>query len=180
MSGKILLLLILSAVFLHADDDAAWSPTVNGLRGRLVIPAQQSNGDPFVRVYLELQNTLNLLGYRKVRYAENVLSLRVTDESGQNLPAANEPYDGMSQLPEPLLMPFDSTLRFLINGHGLGVPPGAQRILDFGPMSSWIIQSNGHSYLLSGTLTILPQAGDHPTMDWHGALELPRVPIPKG
>jgi hypothetical protein len=47
-------------------------------------------------------------------------------------------------------------------------------------MHSWIIPvADGHTYYLSGTLTIPQNQGDHLMMDWHGVLELPHVLIPK-
>ncbi len=179
MRWHLLALLVALPSCVQADTTTDWSQTVNGLRGRLVIPSDQKRGgDPFVHVYLELQNTLQVLGDRKVRYTVDGLSLKITDESGKALPENDGPYDGFSAISEPLVMPFDSTLRFLINGHGLGVPPGTHQILDF-VSHCWIIPfSDGHSYFLSGTLTLPRNPADHPTMDWHGVLELPRVPIP--
>jgi hypothetical protein len=186
MPWCILALLAFWPFFAQADEAKTdWSKPVNGLRGRLIIPAHQDRGnDPFVHVYLELQNTANVLGNRKIRYSEEALSMQITDETGKALSPYTGPYDGISATPEPLVMPFDSTLRFLVNGHGLGVPPGTHQIIDFGVPHSWIIPTlNGHTYFLSGTLTLprnpreLPT--EHPSMDWHGILELPKVQITK-
>ncbi|HEV3272661.1 MAG TPA: hypothetical protein VGZ93_10820 [Candidatus Methylacidiphilales bacterium] len=106
--------LVLLPILVQADDnEVLWSKPVNGLRGKLIIPADQKRtGDPFVRVYLEFQNTMNVLGDRKIRYTEDALAMHIADESGKALGPAGEPYDGMSPLFETLVMPFDSTLRF--------------------------------------------------------------------
>jgi hypothetical protein len=170
------------SVLVRADDDATgWSKPVDGLRARLVIPADQKrDGDPFIRVYLELQNTYKAQGDRKFRYTDDrVISVHVTDESGKALPAVSGPYEGLVYGHENIVLPFDSTLRFRINDEGMGHGPDEHQIIDFGPAQSWTIPvSDGHTYFLSGTVTILPKPGDA-VMDWHGVLELPRVPIPQ-
>ena len=111
------------------------------MRGRLIVPEDQK-GDVFVRVYLELQNTLNVLGDRKIRYSDEALSMKVTDESGRAVSVSGMDYEGFSEGHQGLVMPFDSQLRFLINGHGTGVPGDTAWIVDFGPMHSWIMPAS--------------------------------------
>jgi hypothetical protein len=70
MAGRALVLLFLLTALLRADDEKDWSEPVNGLRGRLIIPEHQEvSADPFLKVYLELQNIENLLGSRSLKSA---------------------------------------------------------------------------------------------------------------
>jgi hypothetical protein len=181
MSWRILSVLVFLPLVSHVSADESWSKPVDGLRGRLVVPTDQKlDKDPFVRIYLELQNTLNVLGDRKIRYTDEALSLKVTDESGRTIPGSCSGYEGFTDVHQGVLMPFDSQLRFLINQHGADVPAGTAQIIDFGAKNCWIIAaSDHHAYFLSGTMTIPEQHGDHPVLSWHGTLEFPRVLLPK-
>ena len=97
------------------------------------------------------------------------------------LAVANEPYDGMSPLWQPILLPYAGTLRFQISFPGLEYRPERDKVIvDVGASKSWIIPQDGSTYYLSGTLSIKKEKGDHPHLDWSGTLTLPRVAIPKG
>jgi hypothetical protein len=176
----LVLFALLPALALADDHAGSWSKPVNDLRGRLVIPADQDRkGDPFVHVYLELRNFLDVAGGQEIRFTKNTFAMQVSDESGKLLPPDDGPYSGISVLPHMLVMPYDSTLRFLVNGHGLGVAPGTRQVIDF-DSSSWVIPTaDRHTYYLSGTFTVEQKSGDEPITDWHGVLVLPRVAIPK-
>jgi hypothetical protein len=104
--------------------------------------------------------------------------LRVTDSANAPLAKANGEYDGMSPLWQPLLLPFEGTLRFRISFPALGYRPKTDHtILDFGPSMSWVIPDD-KEYFASGTLTIPKMKGDHPFSDWAGRLTLLPIKIP--
>ncbi|HSI14630.1 MAG TPA: hypothetical protein VK961_21440 [Chthoniobacter sp.] len=173
--------LVFCSPFLRAaDDEAGWSEPVNDLRGRLVVLPPLPSDPLYCRVFLELENTENTLGQRKVRFAMDKLVLQVIDKDGKPLEVSHNPYSGMSPIWEPMLLPFGGTIRFPINLHGLGHHRDLhQSIIDMGPMNSWIIPATG-DYFASGTLTI-PQAnlGTTSHFDWYGTLTFPKVGIPK-
>jgi len=162
-----------------AGDEAAWSAPVNGLRGRLVVLPPATPDRLFCRVFLELQNVHDALGQQSIRYDSERLGVRVTDDSGKELPIAGEIYSGMSPLWKPTLLPFGGTIKFQVSFPGLQCFPRNRVIVDMGPQMSWVIPQDGKTYWLSGRLTIPHVPGDHPYMDWSGTLDLPRVRIPK-
>jgi hypothetical protein len=168
-------------VFAHGDQDkaGAWSVAVNGLQGRLIIAVNKpGETDPFLRIYLELRNVMNVLNDRVVGYNRKGFHPRVVDETGRIAPPpAGVAYDGFEVEPKPLVMPFDSTLSFRINGHGAGVMPGTRQMLDFGPEYVWVIPQDGHTYYLSATLDVPVGLGDRPPVE--SKLDLPAVLVPK-
>ncbi len=162
----------------RADQTGDYSPSVNGLRGRLII-LEPASPDPFLTVKLELQNVLNLMGDRHLAFGRSTIIGQVSDETGKVLALPPSSYDDLSAIHDFLVLPFDSSLTFPINGHGLGIFPSTKKVIDLGPMSSWVIPVNdGHTYFLSGKFTIDKKPRDHPTLDWSGTLELPKVRIP--
>ena len=154
-----------------------WSETVNGLRARLSLERDEKS--PFLKVFITFQNTADYVGSRKIRFDPRTFVLRVTDAT--NTPLAKPPYgdyDGISPTWEPLLLPFEGTIRFRISFPGLGYHPGKDRtILDLGPTMSWIIPDD-KDYFVSGTLTIPKKTGDDSHFDWSGTLTLPATKIP--
>jgi hypothetical protein len=163
----------------HITGEEEWSKPVNGLSARLLIlPAKESHS-PFCRILIEMQNVSDVLGQKKIRFNPDKLALYVKDKNGKLLPIAIEPYDGISPLWEPTLLPYFGTIRFEISFPGLGHSDTDKVIVDVGPTKAWIIPQDGSTYWLSGTLTIEKQKSDHPSTDWSGTLELPGVEIPK-
>jgi hypothetical protein len=183
MAARILLVLLLLTTLVCADDETTWSKSVNGLRARLVIPAHQERGlDPEVWVYLELQNTLAVLGNRKVFFTPDCLSLQITDENGQNVappspPLTYDPTDPVADASQPLILPFDSTLRFRINRHATSIPGDPCLVIDLPGAVAIAASSDTHTYFISGTLTIRAQP-DHPAMAWQGTLDLGKIQVP--
>lgn len=164
----------------QASEDAPWSKPVNGLRARLLVLPSEKPESPFCRVYIELQNVSDVAGQKRLRFNPDKLTLIVADKSGKELAVANHPYDGRFPLWEPMLLPYDGTLKFRISFPGLGYRPGSDKVIvDVGPSKAWVIPQNGSTYYLSGTLSIKKEAGDHPHSDWSGTLTLPKVEIPR-
>jgi len=170
----------MAVTMIASGDDAGWSKPVKGLRGRLlVLPSQKANS-PFCRVFIEFENVDEVAGQKKIRFAPDKLSLRVTDKAGKELPVANGPYDSLSPLWETIALPYAGTVKFQISFPGLGYRPEADKvIIDVGPRKSWVVPQNSSAYYLSGSLSIERDKSDHPYTDWSGALELPKVQIPK-
>ena len=164
---------------LLAGDDASWSKPDNQLRGRLLILPGEKPNDRFCRVFIELQNVADVIGQREIRFSPGKLKLQVTDKDGRALEVSHGPYDGMSPIWKPTLLPFAGTIKFQISFPGLGYRKGeAGVIVDMGAENSWVVPPTG-DYFLSGTFTVRPEEGDHPFMNWSGTLTLPKVAIPK-
>lgn len=154
-----------------------WSEKFNGLRARLSLEPDPKS--PFVKVFIELQNTSDVAGSRKIRFDPKTIEFHVADALGNPLAKANGAYDGISPIWEPLLLPMEGTIHFRISFPGLGYRPVAdRRIIDLGPSISWVVPEDKECFI-SGTLTIPKVAGDHPHSDWSGTLTLPAIKIPK-
>ena len=178
MKSLLGVLLLWASVALAAGSEPAWSPAVNGLRARLVVLPPEEAGSPFCRVLIEMENVADVAGQMKIRFTPGKLALRVTDETGKNLPTTNGPYDGTAPLWEPTLLPYRGIIKFQISFPGLGFNPAADKvIIDVGSSGFWSIPQDGSQYYLSGSLTVPGEPGDHPYTDWSGSLELPKVKI---
>lgn len=154
-----------------------WSEATNGVKARLSL--ERAKDSPFLKIFLEFQNTSDVAGMKEVRFTPDTLLVRVTDETGAPLEKANYPYDGTAPTWKPLQLPYESTIKVRISFPGLGYQPTRDRtIIDLGPVQSWSIPDDGKVYYLSGTLTIPAKEGDHPHFDWHGTLNLPKIRIP--
>jgi hypothetical protein len=172
--------LLAVSIAVASDDNAGWSPAVNGLRARLVVLPPANTNTPFCSVLIEMQNVSDVAGQKKIRFTPDRLDLQITDESAKELLVANSPYDGMAPLWEPTLLPMEGTIKFRISFGGLGYRPGTDKVIvDIGPSKAWVVPQDGKSYWLSGKFTVERQKGDHPYMDWNGTIELPKSEIPK-
>ena len=159
----------------HAEEQA-WSEPVNGLRARLSLERQKDT--PFLKIFLELQNTSDVAGIKTVRFTPSAIAPIVTNNTGQELPRANGAYDGMSPMWTPLTVPFEGTLRFRISFPGLGYKPSRDTtIIDLGSQDSWSIPKDGE-WFLSASVKIDRQSADHASKDWSGTLSLPKIRIP--
>ncbi len=179
MKSVFAVLLLSVSVAMAAGMEPEWSPAVNGLRARLIVLPPEKADAPFCRVLIELENVDDVAGQMKIRFSPGKLALRVTDETGKNLPVANGPYDGMTPLWEATLLPYRGIIKFQISFPGLGHNPVKDIVIvDVGSSGVWIIPQDGSVYQLSGSFTVHREPGDHPRRDWSGTLELPKVNIP--
>ena len=173
---------LLSALILFALPNATraeeqpWSESVNGLRARLSLERQKDS--PFLKVFLELQNTSDVAGIKSVRFTPSAITPVVTNKSGDELSRAGGSYDGMSPIWTPLTVPFEGALRFRMSFPGLGYNPSKDTtIIDLGSQQSWSIPEEG-VWFLAATLKIEKQDGDHPSLNWSGTVTLPKIAIP--
>jgi hypothetical protein len=173
--------LLLSAFTLHAAQDGPWSKSENGLRGRLSILPSGKVDSPFCRIFVELENIEDVAEQRTIRFSPDKMTFRVTDKSGNELPKANGPYDGLSPSWTPLSLPYNGTIKFQISFPGLGYNPKRDKVIvdtGSGFSAAWVIPQDG-DYFLSATLSIPKKAGGHPRIDWSGSLTFPKVIIPQ-
>ena len=170
-------MLLVAATVLASSEDAGWPKPVNGLRARLVVLPSKDANSPFCRVFIEFENVDDVEGQKKIRFAPDKLVLRV---AGKELPLANGPYDGLSPFWETIALPYAGSLKFQISFPGLGYRTTSDKVIvDVGCRKAWVIPQDGTPYFLSGSLSIGKEKSDHPSMDWSGTLELPKVEIPK-
>lgn len=159
------------------DKSQPWSEAVNGLRARLSIEREKDS--PFLKIFLEIQNTSDVSGNKALRFTPDSITPTVTNKIDKELQRATGPYSALIPTWTPLMLPCEGTMRFRINYPGLGYDPKKDKaIIDMGPLQTWRIPENGEWYL-SGSLKIEKQEGDHPYMDWSGTLSLPKVRIPQ-
>ena len=174
------LLLLAASTALASGDEAGWSKPVKGLRARLQVLPYGKADSPFCRVFIEFENVEDVMGQKRIRYATDKLALKVSDNGGKDLPKTLGMYDGLIPSWETIALPFEGSMRFRISFPGLGWNPKTDKvIIDVGSHKTWIIPQNSSIYFLSGILTIEGEKTDHAYMDWSGALELPKVKIPK-
>ncbi len=170
--------ILLALVISGRAEDQPWSESVNGLRARLSI--ERAEDSPFLKVFLEIQNTSDVAGLKTIRFTPDSITPTVTNTADRELHRANGPYDGMSPDWTPLKLPFEGTMRFRINFPGLGYDPERDKIIvDLGSLHTWSIPEEGR-WFLSASLNIAARQGDHPSMDWSGVILLPKVPLPQG
>ncbi len=169
-----------SAALKPSADNAEWSNPINGLRARLLVLDPQKPNSRFCRVFIEFENVADVMGQMHIRFATRKLKLRVTNQDGKDLAIATTAYDGFSPNWEAIALPYGGVLKFQISFPGLGYNPATDKVIvDVGAGAAWVIPQDNSIYYLSGTLSISPEMGDHPYMDWSGVLDLPRVAIPK-
>ena len=173
-------LVLMTSTAWGGADNSGWSEPVNGLRARLSVLPPEKKDTPFCRVFIELENTADVAGQKKIRFNPEKLSLKVTGEkSKKELPLANAPYDGISPLWETIALPYAGSIRFQISFPGLGYRPDVDKVIvDINPRNAWVIPQDGDTYSLSGSLSIEREKSDHALMDWSGTLELPVAGIP--
>ncbi len=176
-----------SSVGLATEKDAPvvtaqdlWSKPDRGIRGRLVVErGAPSNGTPQVQVYLELQNVSDVANPIHITPAHS-MSFDVVDTKRAvvkpaGLPASvNTPDD-----PFGLVLPHQSTLRFLLSVTGIGVPKDKKwqvSVPHDSSFRSWVIErTDGNSYFLRGRFkaTAERQVG----RTWPVELSLPKVVV---
>lgn len=158
-----------------------WSKPDGGIRGRLVVETGAPfNGTSQVQVYLELQNVSDVANSIHITPARS-MSFDVVDAKGNVV----KPDAGMSldvSTPDDrfgLVLPHQSTMRFLVSVTGIGVPKDKKWQVSLPHESSfrsWVIErTDGNSYFLGGTFkaTAERQVG----RTWAVDLSLPKVAV---
>lgn len=176
-SMKKLLTAILLFTFLIPLYSDEWSEEVNGLKGRLFL--KHSNGSPFLKVFIELQNVSQVANSLKVNYKSSKQTFSVTDNKGKKLNHIYGPYSAARPYKDNLIIPYNGKLSFQISFPGLGYNPKRDKtIIDLGPGTSWSIPQNG-DYFLSGSFTIEKEKKSQSKQIWSGTLKLPKIKIKK-
>jgi hypothetical protein len=181
-SSAIVATLSLATVVAPATCNAqagAWSQTVSGVRGRLVIVPQDSEGRPQIRVDLELENLREVANNVEIWWSNAGLMLDFQLEDEQGTPIAKGAAFGNEAQPFPtwLILPHASALRVTLFPVGLA---GRQfRLPNF---QEWDL-----SHQPTGTLclraTFKPRAAPDSAnvtrnrRPWIGPLALPCAPL---
>lgn len=180
-------LLFLMPLLLHAaDEEAAWSKPVQGVRARLyILPSHDPDFDYRYQVYLQFENvgvtgSLGLIREAKsFQYSEMGLALEVTDANKQKV-ATTGPGMSDQMIPEWNLV--------LPPGGNLSFPMGSissDWSLTITPFLTWNLVPTGpmRPHYLSGTFTSKfprpnPPRNANVRLNWEGTLELPPIEIP--
>jgi hypothetical protein len=193
---KWIALFLLAPLLLHAaDNEAAWSKPVKGLRARLFfLPSQEPEFDKTFDVMIELQEVgvETSMGRSHeaitVRFTSEDPPCSITDASGKILsPSVPLDMDYISSQWD-LVLPTRGDLTFAIGASGdkrRAPTPGQTQSpgmpLRVGLGQAWLIPPTGGPYYLSGRLSISPHHFAHdptPCHGWIGELILPPVEIP--
>ena len=158
-----------------------WSQPVEGIRGRLVLTRGDTfNGTLQIKVLLELQNVSDIANSMHILngYA---YTFNLTDSDGKN----QSPFCGPVDILMPndtvgLVLPHESTLRFLVSISGIGIPKDKVAQLSV-PYESghicWVIEGGKTSpYFLSGTFNASAERSGHRVEKI--VIVLPKVQVP--
>jgi hypothetical protein len=179
---SILILAILGCKKEHNPiKDEEWSQPVEGIRGRLVLTRGDTfNGTLQIQVYLELQNVSDIANPVRILNGHS-FTFDLTDSNGKNQPPFCGPVDIL--MPNDtvgLVLPYKSTLRFLVSVSGVGIPKDKAAQISV-PYESghtcWIIEGGKTSlYFLSGTFKATAEQGGHQIGKI--VIALPKVQVP--
>lgn len=161
----------------------AWSQTVDGVQGRLLVaPGGIINGTKLPNVYLELRNVSDLANPLNIYYGNGEgVRLEVIDSKDKRILRDNSlSFDAMVPEPYGLVLPHDSSLRFLISGYGYGIPKNGGTMLEIGTATDGVIlipNSSHQTYFLQGTFSAHSVKKVASQGEWQGILILPKVDI---
>jgi hypothetical protein len=185
------------------EDTAAWSETVDGLRGRLVITdgdimgkpkSIRTDGDKTYCIYVELQNVgprnRKVALYTPCCFQNMEFTFELVDPAGALVPRANE-FVGYTVFPAAiwLELPPDSTLRFPVTTGDFEADPQGGKLsarleldrrwpLSSEPTQRFSIRCRFSPTEGAGFAKDLPTPA-HPYEVWTGSLELPGVALPE-
>ncbi len=157
-----------------------WSKPDGGIRGRLVVArGAPLNGTSQVQVYLELQNVSDVANSIHITPAHS-MSFEVVDAKSNAVKPAGLSLDVST--PDDrfgLVLPHQSTMRFLVSVTGIGVPKDKKwqvSVPHESSFRSWVIErTDANPYFLSGIFkaTAERQVG----RTWAVDLSLPKVAV---
>jgi hypothetical protein len=177
-SMVVLSLLALCMAARAADaPDPAWSKPANGLAARLTVtPDRIARHTLLLSTRIAFQNRADMpltLPWPKAQ-----LHFWIEDQHGNVLPSSHGIYDGEFDIPKDLQLPRDAELAFTITGHGAGLGPNDQVLLDINAQNHWSVPRDNNTYFLRGTLSVPRENALRPFPAWCGQITLPPVEIP--
>jgi len=160
----------------------AWSPIVNGVQGRLLVAVDgKVNGTRQSRIYLEFRNVSDGMTPLRVAWGSGAgLKLEVVDGKNKRIADTGGDFDAMSPDFYEVVLPQDSSLRFLVSVSGYGVPKDAGTMLELGVSDGLIIlpSQSRETYFLLGSFSVPASTKLGSQQEWHGTLTLPKVKVP--
>lgn len=166
-----------------ASTNAGWSPTVQGLRGRLVLTKAGNAAKPQVRIDLEIENVSDSATPIELWWADpsTIIDLSLVDARGTVLPKLALPGSYATPPPAWLSVPVNSATRFTLSKGAYEYVPGGRVMLRPTTFQGWTMNLDqaGH-LLLRGKLTPPNPSAQDGTgrRPWIGTLDLPAVPLP--
>jgi len=149
----------------------AWSESLNGLRGRLVVALEELQPGLRYAVTIELENTsthpISITNQPPV-------SARLLNAGGAEVTEVGFPMSGPVPFAQTAVIPRDAYLGFRIDMQTVGVPVDGTALLAVGGRT-WALQPN-QRYVLQAT--VLVEKTDGVVQEaWTGRLDLPSVDI---
>ncbi len=160
----------------------AWSPTVDGIRARLVAtPATDAQKKPQLELWLEIENVSDTDGGIGLPwgYVGEMLQLALEDD-GKPVTTAGVGGSHASGPPYVVALPVGATLRVPISKNAYEYPSGTKVMLRPLTFQAWDIPAKHGKLTLRGKLTPhVRDKGDKPgPRAWAKPIELPKVELP--
>ncbi len=162
------------------SEAGAWSKTVDGVQGRLVVlPGTVYKGTRLPHVYLELRNVSDVGSPKDVNYNNGEgLTLEVVDAQNKRIaPHHGAPFNQIMPLPFGVMLPFDSDLRFLVSLSGYGIPRQPGLFLEIGGPHGPVFLPYGtpRAFFLRGTFATGAEKRANAQGHWSGVLTVPEA-----
>lgn len=163
--------------------NAGWSPTVQGLRGRLVLTKAGDAPKPQVRIDLEIENVSDSATPIELWWADpsTIIELTLEDAQGTVIPKSAMPGSYAAGPPTWLSVPVSSATRFTLSKGAYEYGTGGRVTLRPTTFQGWMSMPAPPARLfLRGKLTPpKPSAADATGhRPWAGTLDFPAVALP--
>lgn len=157
-----------------------WSPTVNGVQGRLIFVEEPAvNGTRISGLDLELRNVSDVGNPIEIYY-DPTRAFRCQLFDGMNRPVPQPPYVADILTPNPywLSLPYQGSLRFRVSVHGYGIGENKGRMIQMS-CGVWRVKPDDSGrYVMRATFTTAPPR-EPSRRAWTGDLVLPPVEVPR-
>lgn len=160
---------------------ATWSPSVDGVRARLVVtPATDAQRRPQLAIALELENTSDVANPLPISWGAygDMVRFELEDEQGRVLPRLALPGNELSPAPVTLQLPVASTLHVQLTGNAIEYVPNGKALLRPLVFPGWDLPAKPGKLYLRATFTPATPATTTDRRALAHPLVLPRVQLP--
>jgi hypothetical protein len=162
--------------------EGRWSAIVNGLRGRLLLTADDEGTRPQLRIELELENVRDTLRPIEIPWREppsSIVQFSLEDQAGAPvvsdiIPGGNE----FSTMPYVLTLPMSSATPHDTVAWRIRIPKDAILFRPFTFVGWRMTAAPAPLYLSAKLAPKRPDTADQTRRLWVGPLVLPRVALP--
>ncbi len=175
-------LTLLAAAVTPSEAAPAWSPTVEGVRARLVATATiDASKKPQVEIWLEIENVSDTDGGIGLPwgYVGDMLQL-VLEEDGKPATTAGVGGSHASGPPYVVALPVGATLRVPVSKNAYEYPSGTKMMFRPLTFQAWDIAQKHGKLTLHGKLSphVLDKGVKPGPRAWSKPIELPKLELP--